>query len=178
MNFATTTKLHVPRTGSLRAIVRTCLFLVVQTLPTLVLAGTETADATTGAPQELRAFLARWNDAMTAQDAPAIRASYVADDRLRWFEDGTLRYRTREEILRALSQFPAGTRIETTLAEIEGEWLTAKLIQGSARFRTRVTMPGHSFEYGGVFTLVIERDGADWRFLRGHTSTSRPERGR
>jgi hypothetical protein len=178
VNFAPTTRPHVPRTCSLRTIVRTCLFLVAPILSTLVFAGTETPEATTGAPQKLRVFLTRWNDAMAAQDAPTIRASYVADDRLRWFEDGALRYRTREEILRALSQFPAGTRIETTLAEIEGEWLTAKLIQGSARFRTRVTMPGHSFEYGGVFTLVIERDGADWRFLRGHTSTVRPERGR
>lgn len=132
----------------------------------------------TEARQELQAFLARWNDAMSAQNAPAIRASYVADDRLRWFEDGALRYRATDEILHALAQFPPGSRIETTLTEIEGEWLTPKLIQGSATFRTRVTMPGRSFEYAGVFTLVIERDGPDGRFLRGHTSTTRPGRAR
>ena len=100
------------------------------------------------------------------------------DPRFRWFEDGLLRYRSGEEIVGALNGFPPGTRIETSLSEIEAEWLGAKNITGSAKFRTRVTMPGQSFEYGGVFTLVVERAEGGWKFLRGHTSTARPERTR
>jgi hypothetical protein len=41
-----------------------------------------------------------------------------------------------------------------------------------------VTMPGQAFEYGGVFTLLFERVGGGWKFLRGHTSTVRSDRTR
>lgn len=178
MNSPAMPTLSVRRSGSMRAAARIGLVLMALALQVIALADTENPTAAPEAPQELRPFLERWNDAMAAPDVAAIRKAYVADDRLRWFEDGALRYRSVEEILRALQQFPAGTRIETSLSEIEGQWLAPKLIHGSARFRTRVIMPGQSFEYGGVFTFVIERDGADWRFLRGHTSTVRPERRR
>jgi ketosteroid isomerase-like protein len=166
------------RRAPMRAAVSAGWLLVVLTLRAFAATGAETPAVATEARAEMQTFLTRWNDAMAAQDAPAIRASYVDDPRFCWFEDGVLRYRSVEEILRALQQFPPGTRIETSLSNIEGERLASNLIHGSARFRTRVTMPGRSFEYGGVFTLVLERVGPGWRFLRGHTSTLRPEQGR
>lgn len=159
--------------GATERAVRAGLFLLVLTLRVIASTTPEIPASATAARQELHTFLERWNDAMAAQDTSTIRASYVADDRLRWFEDGALRYRSAEEILNALLQFPPGTRVLTTLSEIEAERLAPNLIHGSAHFRTRVMMPGQTFEYAGVFTLVIERADAGWRFLRGHTSTIR-----
>lgn len=166
------------RLGATRRTVQGGLILFVLTLRVIAAAAPESPPSTAEARQELRPFLERWNAAMATHDTATIQTSYVPDDRLRWFEDGALRYRSVEEILNALRQFPPGTHIVTSLSEIEAEWLTPQLIHGSAQFRTRMSMPGQTFEYAGVFTLVIERTETGWRFLRGHTSTirSRPAR--
>lgn len=148
------------------------------TIGGLVAGEPKTAAPAADAQRQLQAFLEKWNHAVATHDVAGIRESYSESAVFRWFEDGVLRYRSREEIVGALSQFPTGTRIETTLSEIEAEWLGESRMIGSARFRTRLTMPGQSFEYGGVFTLVVERAGHNWKFLHGHTSTVRPERPR
>jgi len=36
----------------------------------------------------------------------------IENDRLRWYEDGRLRYQSADEIITALDQFPAGTEIK------------------------------------------------------------------
>lgn len=177
MNPSVPTPSLLPRGRRLGAM-RAGLFLATLTFCTFSSAEAEVPAGATEARRETQAFLERWNDAMAAQDAPIIHAFYVDDPRFRWFEDGLLRYRAVGEILGALKQFPPGSHFETSLSEMEAEWLAPGLIQGSAKFRTRVTMPGNSFAYGGVFTFVLERAGTDWKFLRGHTSTVRPERTR
>lgn len=167
-----------PQNERRAVVLRASLLALVLLTARAIAASTESSPPATPGPSELPSFLHHWNDAMTARDSAAIRAAYVDDDRFRWFGDGALRYRNVEEILRALQQFPPGARIETSLADIEGVRLSPTAILGSAKFRTRVALPGQSFEYSGVFTLVIEHNGARWRFLRGHTSTLRPERSR
>lgn len=167
-----------PRDGLVSGVLRVSLLALVLLTARAAAASAEPSPSEMPAPSELQSFLHRWNDAMAARESAAIRAAYVDDDRFRWFEDGALRYRGVGEILHALQQFPPGTRLETSLADIEGVRLSPTVILGSATFRTRVALPGQAFEYGGVFTLVIEHDGTRWRFLRGHTSTLRPERPR
>lgn len=130
------------------------------------------------APDEMRAeintFLQEWNAAIAAQDQERIRAAYVNDGRFRWFEDGQLRYSSADEIVGALRQFPPGTQVETELSEITIEPVSNDAAVGSASFQTRIAMPGSNFEFGGVFTMLMERGGRGWVFVHGHTSTRRP----
>ncbi|MCC5870641.1 MAG: nuclear transport factor 2 family protein, partial [Gammaproteobacteria bacterium] len=123
---------------------------------------------------EIETFLHEWNAAIAAQDRERIHSAYVNDGRLRWFEDGSLRYRSPDEILHALQQFPAGTQIDTALWEIYFEPLSDDTAFGSAFFQTRLLMPGGNFEFSGVFTMLVERQEHGWAFVTGHTSTHQP----
>ncbi|MGP1345054.1 MAG: YybH family protein [Phycisphaerales bacterium] len=131
-----------------------------------------------GVRAEVGEFLREWNSAVGAGDESRVRSAYVDDGRLRWFEDGVLRYRSADEIVGALRRFPAGTEIETELSEIEVEAVSVDSAHGSAAFTTRLAMPGGGFEFSGVFTMLVERDEGKWVFVRGHTSTRRAEEGR
>lgn len=104
-----------------------------------------------------------------------IRSAYVADSRFQWFEEGVLTYRSSGELVKKLSQFPKGTKIDTRLSDINVRLLTDKLAYGSATFRTKITMPTGPFEFSGVFTMLLERDAGRWKFVSGHTSTVRPQ---
>lgn len=171
-------ELSIPRWGRLGQAAKAGVLTLALTLGGLVAAEPKPSASALDAHRELQAFLEKWNRAVATHDVAGIRESYSENAVFRWFEDGVLRYRSREEIVSALSQFPTGTRIETTLSEVEAEWLGENRMIGSARFRTRLMMPDQSFEYGGVFTLLVERAGGGWKFLHGHTSTMRPERPR
>jgi ketosteroid isomerase-like protein len=168
----------IQKRGRVWVIVQSGVLTLILTLCCLVAAEPEASAPGVDATRELQAFLEKWNHAVAAHDVERIRESYADNARFRWFEDGVLHYRSREEIVGALGQFPPSTRIETSLSEIEAEWMGANRMVGSAKFRTRVTMPGQAFEYGGVFTLLFERVGGGWKFLRGHTSTVRSDRTR
>lgn len=121
----------------------------------------------------IKVFLDEWNTAIAKGDAAAIRSAYVADTRFQWFEDGILTYRSSDEIVEKLSKFPEGTKIDTKLSDIGVRLLTAKTAYGSASFRTKITLPTGPFEFSGVFTMLLEKDGGRWKFISGHTSTVR-----
>lgn len=144
----------------------------------LLLSACATSTSLDFAPDKMRAeievFLHEWNAAIAAQDQERTRSAYVNDDRMRWFEDGQLRYSSPDEIVSALRQFPPGTQVETELSEITIEPVSNDAAVGSASFQTRIAMPGSNFEFGGVFTMLMERGGRGWVFVNGHTSTRRP----
>lgn len=123
-----------------------------------------------GIHAETLAFLDRWNAALGAQDRPAIRAAYTDSDQFQWFEDGILRYESAAEILAALDQFPPGTRLRTTLSNVTTRALSDRFVHASADFQTRIEMPHGVFEFGGVFTMVLERTPGGLVFFTGHTS--------
>ncbi|MDX2217464.1 MAG: nuclear transport factor 2 family protein [Burkholderiales bacterium] len=119
-------------------------------------------------------FLDAWNAAVATRDKTAVRAAYSDSVNFRWFEDGALRYRSADEVATALDQFPPGTTIDTRLADIVVLPLDGRQVHVSASFRTRIGMPQVAFEFSGVFTAVLERKGASYAFLAGHTSSVRP----
>lgn len=120
---------------------------------------------------EINAFLNKWNVAIAKSDVAGIRSAYVADSRFQWFEDGVLTYRSTGEIIDKLSLFPRGTTIDTKLSDIEVRPLTDKIAYGSALYATKIVMATGPFEFRGVFTMLLERDKGDWKFVSGHTST-------
>ncbi|TVQ30506.1 MAG: nuclear transport factor 2 family protein [Phycisphaeraceae bacterium] len=141
----------------------------------LITTGCASAPAPTMSKQDAHAdvlvFLERWSAAIAERNDDAIRAAYAPGDRLRWFEDGALRYRSADEVLDALRQFPEWARIHTELTDVVTEPLCDRFISGSASFRTRISMSGSGFEFSGVFTMLLERSDGRWMFVTGHTST-------
>ncbi len=124
---------------------------------------------------EVKAFLKRWNAAIAEGNANAVRSAYADSPRFAWHEDGTLRYRSREEIVASLASFPPGTRVETELSSIDARPLADPYVHVSAAFRTRIAMPSGPFAFSGVFTATLERTADGLIFVDGHTSTKRPE---
>lgn len=131
----------------------------------------QTKQNTANIEREISEFMNRWNNAISTGDAATIRSSYVSDNRFNWFEDGKLTYNSREQIIDKLKSFPKGTKIETRLQDLRLTRMTDELVFGSAAFDTRIQMPTGSFSFAGVFTAIIEKDGGQWRFVSGHTSS-------
>lgn len=134
-----------------------------------------TDSASEDVQSEIAAFLEKWNSAIANGDTSAIRSAYTDDARFQWFEDGQLRYRSADEILDELKKFPAGTKIDTKLSELKVVKLSENLAYGSAVFSTKITMPTGNFEFSGVFTMLLRRSDARWKFISGHTSTAKPD---
>ena len=125
--------------------------------------------------QEVRAFLARYLEALESRDAEAIRPLFVADDRFAWFTDGVKSYSTPDDVLAGLSVY-AHLYFETTLSEIRVVPLGASLASARSRFNTRLTSAqpdDWESEYGGVITWLLEKDpvSGEWKVILGHTST-------
>lgn len=127
---------------------------------------------------EVTRFLDAWNAAIAKRDRAAVRAAYSDSANFRWLEDGALRYRSADEVATALDQFPPGTTIDSRLSDIVVLPLDGRQVHVSASFQTRIGMPQGAFEFSGVFTAVLERKGASYAFLAGHTSSVRSASGR
>ncbi|MGQ0542894.1 MAG: YybH family protein [Blastocatellia bacterium] len=123
---------------------------------------------------EITAFLDKWNIAIANSDLAAIRSAYVSDARFQWFQEGVLKYRSSSEIVEQRSKYPKETAIVTKLSDIEVRLLNDQLAYGSVAFKTKLSMPTDSFEFSGMFTMLLEKTDGHWKFVSGHTSTVPP----
>ena len=124
---------------------------------------------------EVEAFLERHHSTLEAREPDAIRQLYVTDERFAWFEDGVKRYASPEDIVKALAAYPAGMSIETEYSGTLVDVLSPTLASVHTGFETKIGEGEASFAFGGVITMLLERD-ADWRIVTGHSSSRRPER--
>ncbi|MFG0306547.1 MAG: nuclear transport factor 2 family protein [Phycisphaerales bacterium JB040] len=122
---------------------------------------------------EIVEFLGDWNDAIATGDRAGVLESYSDAESFAWFEDGTLRYRHRDEVIEALEAFPEATRIETALSDIVTRPVAEGVVHASASYETTLTMPGAEVAFGGVFTAIVEKTDNGWVFSRGHSSSRR-----
>jgi ketosteroid isomerase-like protein len=113
--------------------------------------------------------------AFNDRDTVTIRGMYVDDERFSWYEDGRLRYRNADDILRAIRNLGD--------MDIRTQWLDRKVVPLSPTlaslrlgFVTRINLSnGTEMEFRGVQTMVVERTSGGWRIVNGHTSTVRPD---
>ncbi len=121
---------------------------------------------------DVEPFLQTWSEAFVRRDAAAIRALYADDGRLRWVEQGEVRYRSVDEIVQSVAQLPAGP-VSTDLSRIT----VASVAEGgalvNAAFTTRFGEGDDAFVFGGFLSLVLERKPAPpgWRIVGGHSSS-------
>lgn len=124
--------------------------------------------------EEVTSFLNAYLAAMQERDSTTIRAAYVDDGRFVWIEDGEVRYRTGEEVLRSLGTFPAGASIRTDLKDLTIIPVGGEGAHAWASFTTSVGSGPGSFSFGGIISFVLESDGTSWKLIGGHTSSPRP----
>lgn len=128
--------------------------------------------------QELEAdvadFLDTYRRTLGEGDAAAMRELFVQDGRFSHLEDGSKRYPSPEDIVRALSELPAGSSITTEYSDNEILVLTDSLAYVSANFRSEMVFPGvPPFTVTGVHSSLVEFTDGRWRMLRGHNSSVR-----
>lgn len=122
---------------------------------------------------EVGGFLERYVEALDARDVERIRASIVSDGRFAWVEDGEVRYRSADDLLTSLAQFPAG-RIQTVLSGLTVASVGDSAAHAWTQFRTRVGEGPSSFEFSGAISFVLEKEDGSWKLVGGHTSAPRP----
>ena len=125
--------------------------------------------------REATAFLGSYIEVLEGDDADAIRALFVADDRFVWYSDGARKYTSADEVLEGLAAMgEMQFQTESTGAEVVP--LTPDLAHARTTFTSKILQGGAVvYEFSGAITWVLEQ-GSDeeWRVLSGHTSTPKP----
>lgn len=121
--------------------------------------------------EQVATFLNDYLSAIGSRDAAKIRAAYVEDDRFVWIEDGKVRYRKGDEVLAGLAMFPAGSTIRTELIDLTVVPIGQSAAHAWATFRTSVGEGPSGFAFGGAISFTLERHGASWKIVGGHTSS-------
>jgi len=123
------------------------------------------------ATDEVPAFLNDYLAAIGSRDSAKIRSAYVTDDRFVWIEDGKVRYRKVDEVLASLAMFPAGSVVRTELKDLTVVPVSQSAAHAWATFRTSVGEGPSGFSFGGAISFTLERQGASWKIVGGHTSS-------
>lgn len=134
-------------------------------------------DDVQAAAQEVGAFLERYREAMNAGDTAAVRSMYTPDDRFTWVEDGFLRYESVDAVIEALGRFGADSNVATTFGAASVVSHSPEVASARVAFTTRMVLPQGPYEFGGMITMVLERQADGWRVVSGHTSTARERPG-
>ena len=125
--------------------------------------------------QQVRDFLGKYRAAIESRQIEALRALYVNDDRFAWFEDGSERYSTPNDVVQALSALPQNMSLHTEYSGTRVLVLSRDLAMVRSSFQTRLGEAGQEgFSFGGAMTMLVERDPEGWKIVSGHTSTARP----
>ena len=112
-------------------------------------------------------------EAISSRDSAAIRALYVDDGRFSWIEDGSVRYRSADEVLSGLEAFPVEMAMETTLGEVSVVPVGDSGAYAWAAFETSIGDGPAAFSFGGMLSFVLERRDEGWVIVGGHTSSPR-----
>jgi hypothetical protein len=125
---------------------------------------------------EVAGFLDAFQSALEVRDLDALRGFYALEDHFEWVEDGSVRYRSPDEIVEALSGLPqdASFRTEYSARTIRPVGIGGALV--STQFRTVMGTSPDAFEFGGMITMVLENGAAGWQIIGGHTSTAQEGR--
>ncbi len=124
---------------------------------------------------EVRTLLDEYRAAVAERDTAALKSMYVDDGRFRWIEDGELRYGSPGEVIAALAALPVEVTFETRYEDVEVSLVGPSGARAAMRFRTTMGDGPSAFEFGGMASMVLEKDDGTWRIVGGHTSTSRPD---
>lgn len=125
--------------------------------------------------REVTALLKRWTDAFEARDPDAVRAVLTTDQRFVWLEDGVTRYRSADDILKALAGLPPGMRFTHALRDVHVVPLSEESAWVRLATTTRIEHSGRVVsEFTSAVLMILRREHTAWRIQGAHSSTSKP----
>lgn len=120
-------------------------------------------------------LLNRWNGAFDARDLEGVRSVLADHDRFVWLEDGEPRYRSVDEIVRALESLPSELVFTNTLRDIRIVPISEDAAWAQLATSTKIERTGQVVsEFTAVVLMIARRDAGGWRIHAAHSSTSRP----
>jgi hypothetical protein len=129
-------------------------------------------------PEELRVeietFLGSYLGAIEARDAVTLRDQLAESSRYLWVEEGAIRYRSVENMLKGLAAFPPDTPLETDFSLLHVARVGSDGAHAAGSFETRVGTGPASFSFSGLMTFALERSAGSWRIVGGHVSSPPP----
>ena len=124
---------------------------------------------------EIAPLIDLYGRAFNDRDTTTIRGMYLDDERFSWYEDGRLRYRNADDVLRAIRNL-GDMNIRTQWMDRRVVPLSPTLASLRLGFLTRINLSnGTEIELLGVQTMVVEKTDEGWQIVNGHTSTVRPD---
>ncbi len=130
---------------------------------------------TDGIDDQLTRFLESYRLAIETRDTTALRAMYVDDGRFQWIEDGSVRYRSPDEVVAALGALSGDLVIHAEYDRTVIAPVGASGASASMGFRTVIGEGPSAYEFGGMISFVLEKGSTGWRIVGGHTSSSRSD---
>jgi ketosteroid isomerase-like protein len=125
---------------------------------------------------EIERFLNSYFEAFGSRDTVRLREMFTDDDRFFWIDDGSVRYRSVDAVFEAIAGFRPDFDIQTELGNVGVAPLGDGTVYAFTEFQSRGGTPEFQFQFGGVMTFALERDGDTWRIVGGHSSTPRDRR--
>lgn len=133
----------------------------------------------TAIEDSVAAFLTTWAEGTEEGGWDRLVDRYADDPSFRWVEDGTVRYRSVEEVRAGFESVRAAfSDARTEFMEPSIASLAPGLAHVVTQFRTTLTREdGSEVRFGGAMTMTLSHTEDGWKVLRGHMSSER-ERGR
>ncbi|MGB0578537.1 MAG: YybH family protein [Limisphaerales bacterium] len=151
------------------------MFRIALTLLCLALAPGVFPAKTSKAEDEVRAFLTRYRETIKKRDEAAVRKLYVSDGRFAFYEDGQLRYKSVDKIVKALTGMPASLDWKSTYTDTEVQSLGNRIALVRTNFDSKIFNNGKQvYGWSGVTTMVLEKGDSGWQVLSAHSSTPKP----
>lgn len=117
---------------------------------------------------------ARYVELTNALDLEAMLEYFPDDPRFHWVEEGTIVYSSREDVERSFeSVYEVVDDLHMSADEVRVVVLSKRHAVLTATFLQEMTFSGTEVNLNGALTILMERDGDQWRFLAGHASTLR-----
>ena len=113
--------------------------------------------------------------ALNAGDVERASRFYADDPRFEWFEDGVQRFKSRADVLAALSQARTSGAARTQFDNPQITVLDEQTAVLATTFHTAGAGGGEGEPASrGALTITLVREREGWRFLIGHSSRERP----
>ncbi|MBL8757847.1 MAG: nuclear transport factor 2 family protein [Phycisphaerae bacterium] len=138
--------------------------------------GTRPSDVSTAdVDRGVKDLLDRWKHAFESRDIEGVRSVLATDDRFVWLEDGEPRYRSVDEIVRALAGFPPVLAFTHGLRDIRVVPISNDAAWAHLATSTKIQHSGRVVsEFTSVVLMIVRREETGWRIHAAHTSTSKP----
>ena len=123
----------------------------------------------------VRGLLQQYSESINSGDWSGVLDLYSDDKRFHWAEDGQLAYPSKAAVAAGLEGLASSLEsTEIRAGEVQITALSDRHALAAFSYeQSLVFSSGQSFRFSGFITMTLQREGADWKILAGHSSSPR-----